>query len=780
MSHKPVSPRFGIIGMGCNLGSLTSIDELEGAIHAGTVPSPAGAPSAEPPYIREEPRAAAEQALQDAGYTLSGQRQPVAVISVQEQASADIATRWNLTGPTFDTSDTAGALDIAQLLLADGTEDTVLIGDGVTAVVLARTGVRSGRIYAVIDAISILEATDTDFHLAARSARTALADAGTTPEQIGYVELHLSGKRDADGQVLSGLSDVWSPERSGSRRTAISALGSVRDTGGAGFLFSLIKAALCLHHSYVPPWTDGLEDYAVMVEGAAFFALTASRPTVRAGRDEPVHAAIAGTDSGGTHVHVVLSGATVRGEMVEVDWRRAGGPALLPVAGADLHDLMRRITKVRDALHDGTDLSTLSREVGHGFAEAASRVVFCAVGIDAMRTELAAALALLPAAHRANREWVTPAGSSYASSPIGPTGRVALVFPGGMTAYPELAADLHRCFPGLIPIAEAPDGLPHDYFAHAEPLYAGLESAAEETDPLVLESRLHQDFPTALNIGLGFGFLQTRALRRLLGVPVHGAFGYSLGEVSMLYSLSARKQSGLDFPDDEALFRERLGGPKLAARELWGIAGDVPDHAVWTTLLLVADVAAVRAEIVGYDRVFLTHVNTPGEVVVAGDPGQCRALARALGCASLPTSVSYVLHCPVVDTREMAAYIDKRLGAVDDPLDGIELFSAYGYSQVTDFTAAAEKVTDTLRSTMDFPRLVRAMHRRGYRYFIEVGPGATATRWIDEILAAQAHVAASVDRRGAGTAAGIARVLARLTSHGVPVDLSKLSSVQNK
>lgn len=759
-------PRFGIAGMGCGLGFASSIDELEHTIYAGVTPTIWATCSAN----GHGPRGAAEHALREAEYVASGQQLPIAIVTVQGTAVGDIATRWNLAGPTFDMPNTGWALKVTQLLLADKALEAVLVADGAAAIV----GVRAdapGRIYARVDAVKTLGGSSVAVGAAARSA---LAAAGTTPEQIDHVELHLSGDCDADRQALSAVSQVWSLGRL--CRTAISTLGE-RGTMRSSLLLSLIKAALCLHYGYLPPWTYRHEDDALAIRGTGLFALSASRPRVRASRSEPLRAAVGGIDGAGINVCVVLSGATVRGDVVAVDWRRAGGPTLVPIGGSDIDDLLHRIRQVRDALDDGTDVQALSHSGDQDFAGAVSRVVFCAVGGDAMRTEFEAALALLPAAHRAKREWVTPNGSCYAPTPIGSAGRVALVYPGGLTAYPGLAQDLHRCFPGLVPIAEAPDGLPHDYFAHAEPLYTGLSSASEETDPLVLESQLHQDFPTTLNVGLGFGFLQTQALRRLLGVPVHGALGYSLGEVTLLYTLGTRSQLGVDFPNDDNLFKERLGGPKRAIRELWEIADDVPDHAVWGTMLLFADVAAVRAEIARLDRVFLTHVNTPGEVVVAGDPRQCRTLARALGCASLPTSVSYVLHCPAVDAHEMAAYISKRLGPVDAPLDGVELFSAHHYSRVTDFANAAQNVTDTLRSTLDFPRLVQSLHRRGYRYFIEVGPGATATRWIDEILTADEHLAASVDRRGAGTAAGIARVLARLASHGLPVDLSRLTTI---
>jgi acyl transferase domain-containing protein len=301
-----------------------------------------------------------------------------------------------------------------------------------------------------------------------------------------------------------------------------------------------------------------------------------------------------------------------------------------------------------------------------------------------------------------------------------------------------------------------------------------MDFASGATDPVKAELRLHENFAAALNIGLGIGFLQTHALRDLLGIPVHGAFGYSLGEITMLYALGSRQRVDPDLSRDEDLFRERLGGPKTAIRELWGIANEVPDEEVWTTMVLFAEAEVVRAEVECRDHVFLTHINTPGETVIAGNPGACRAVMRALGCPGLPTAVSYVLHCPAVDLQKMNDYIDYRLGPIRRPTDHVELFSGHRAEPLTDFADAAGTAAATLRRAVDFPRLVQSLYRSGYRYFIEVGPGATATRWIGDTLAGRQHLAISADRRGAGTAAGAARMLARLASHGVHIDLSRL------
>src|SRR5882724_7449683 len=163
-----------------------------------------------------------------------------------------------------------------------------------------------------------------------------------------------------------------------------------------------------------------------------------------------------------------------------------------------------------------------------------------------------------------------------------------------------------------------------------------------------------------------------------------------------------------------------------------------------------------------YDRVFLTHVNTPNEVVIAGDPGQCKALIAELDAKSARAPANHVMHCSIVD-GERAGLADLNHYPTGDTR-GLELFSSYDYGPVTDIDSdvLADHIAETLRSTVDFPRLVRTAYQRGYRYFIEVGPASTCARWVRETLGADPHLSVSIDRRGAKVAVNIARVVARL------------------
>jgi acyl transferase domain-containing protein len=57
---------------------------------------------------------------------------------------------------------------------------------------------------------------------------------------------------------------------------------------------------------------------------------------------------------------------------------------------------------------------------------------------------------------------------------------------------------------------------------------------------------------------------------------------------------------------------------------------------------------------------------------------------------------------------------------------------------------------------------------------IELGANANCSKWIDETLKGSPYAAVAINRRGADDHSSILRMLARLVSHRVPLDLSPL------
>lgn len=672
-----------------------------------------------------------------------------------------VAASRNLTGPTFtisaDATAGARALEIAGLLLLDPTIEAVLVGgvelaggventlarqeldqpkalgDGAAAIVVSRENAK----YGTIDAISI------------RHGDNALAesfkDAGIDPSEVDYVEL-------ATPTDLTDLAHLY--PGAGTR----SALGSLTpltgETQQASVLASLVKTLVCLHNAELPPAPEGLR--AAALEDSGLYLPTEATPWLPE-RDRRV-AAITAT---GTNSAAQILVSSDRARTDTCDWT---GPLLLPIHGDNADEL---IAAAENLLHRDLQAAVRTHAPGTGRFTA----VLVADDEPKLRKELEAAIRDLPHVIATGGEWTTPAGSYCTGAPLGPDERVAFVYPGAFTAYPGAGRELFRLFPKLRHEFEQDADLPRERFKH-ETLYPRSTFGPDRRALMRHESGMVEDIPRMLAIGTNFAVLHTKLLRDVLGIKPGGGFGYSLGESSMLFATGVWAANSRDDAvlTGSKLFQDELCGPKKLIREAWNTTEDE----VWATRVLLTRADEVRDAIKTFDRLFLTHVNGPAEVVVAGDPRQCRELVERLGCPAVNAPANHVMHNPMVDPRhdELAKLNTYPLGTPDD----LELLSAFDYDTVdtADQAKIAHNIACTLRGAIDFPRLVDTAYQRGFRYFVEVGPGATCTRWAKETLGDRPHLAVSIDRRGGSTGLALAQALAKLASHGLPVDLRVL------
>jgi len=172
-------------------------------------------------------------------------------------------------------------------------------------------------------------------------------------------------------------------------------------------------------------------------------------------------------------------------------------------------------------------------------------------------------------------------------------------------------------------------------------------------------------------------------------------------------------------------------------------------------------------------KVYLTHVNTPRQVVIGGDPASCRKVIDALKCSSLKAPFSYALHCDAMKSA-YEGFRSLNLHKIKHWPE-MRLYAASDYGEYRpEPEEIAHKVAHSLCVHLDFPRLVKQAYADGARIFIEVGAGGNCAKWIDDSLRGQPVLAMSINRKGADDATTLIRTLARLASHRAPVDLAPL------
>jgi acyl transferase domain-containing protein len=277
----------------------------------------------------------ADNALRDAG--LNEERNLAVILASENSISSRIYAQWNFTGPSLTLStgenSTFKALAIAQMLLAARKVDAVLVGAvdvaGAVAVVLKRKDSakqNKNRIYAVIDAISLLQKHSTyekldsgsrnaplrHYEAVRKACQQAFKLAGIQPGDINYLEFLGSGVQQKDESQLKGLVQAYQtsqPELS----CAISSVdANIYHTQAASEIASLIKTTLCLYHRYIPAspqWSssNSLAFLGLEVWGSPFYIPSESMPWfLEKGATRRV-AAINSIGLDGNYAHLILS-----------------------------------------------------------------------------------------------------------------------------------------------------------------------------------------------------------------------------------------------------------------------------------------------------------------------------------------------------------------------------------------------------------------------------------------------------------------------------------------
>ncbi len=257
------------------------------------------------------------------------------------------------------------------------------------------------------------------------------------------------------------------------------------------------------------------------------------------------------------------------------------------------------------------------------------------------------------------------------------------------------------------------------------------------------------------------------------GVRPDAALGYSLGESAALFGLRAwtARDEMLARMQASDLFGNELVGEYRAARRAWGLAANEPVD--WLAGVVPCTPDDVRRAIGNKKRLYLLLINTPSECVVGGARSEVERLVRELGCSVLPLPGASTVHCDIA--REVAdAYRALHLLPTTAP-DGVRFYSsAWAAPYEVTRKRAADAILAQALQTVDFPAVVRRAYADSVRLFVEVGPGASCTRWIGRILGDQPHTAQAVCVSGQDEVTSLLRVLALLITERVPVDLRPL------
>lgn len=398
-------------------------------------------------------------------------------------------------------------------------------------------------------------------------------------------------------------------------------------------------------------------------------------------------------------------------------------------------------------------------------------VVLLASTAESLADEIERAVDGVGVALKNGRDWQTPMGSFFTPNPLGSKEHIAFVYPGAFGTYVGMGREIFTLFPQLEEAIAALTVDP-DRLLNTEIIFPQSDDPAEIA---ALQAQLDNSPTMMISSGTCFSYLYTVILQDFFGLKPQAAFGYSLGEISMMFAAGIWTQAdGMRTSlETSPVFHERVSGRQNAIREYWGIADEGNGEPIWSNYVLMAPYEKVKDAIRAGERVYVTHINTPRQVVVGGEDQACRRLAEELRCMYLKAPYHHAIHCPPV-ASEYDHFVHLHCWPVENEA-GITVYSAAEYAPLKLETGiVADSFARMLTHTIDFPRLVKRVYSDGARIFIELGAGSNCSKWIDAILKDQPHASMSINQPNVADHVSIIKLLAKLISHRIDVNLTPL------
>lgn len=683
----------------------------------------------------------------------------------------------------------------------DETSEGSFPGEGAVALVLKRKedAIADGdRVIAVINGLGKANAaamndSGAGTEACLRAMQQAWNESGLRPESLGLIETNGSGSP-AEDTIEAAAMSRFMPSRSTDESTRfqrndqLCALSSTKmvigHTGAAAGLFSLAKAALCLHQQILPGYKLLKKPIAALKKREDFF-FTPDTPQywLRNRINGPRIAAVNSISIDGSYYHAVLSEFEDEQQLSEkaqaADCRArvfpAGAPAeaIFIVGGENACDLRERLSALRNL--EAASVHELARDYWNTYPPRPEARLFAGVVADSL-PELRRRVEYAVKHLYNNEDRPITAGPEtndrvfFNPRPNALNGKVAFVFPGSGNHFLGMGAELGMTWP-----------------EHLRRLDSQFELLAAQFSP-------RQILPWRLSYPDGW---ETEAMRDLIadhnslvfshvsccamvsdivrgfGIEPQVIMGYSLGETAGNFATRTWRER------DEMvrrmrrsnLFTSELIGRYNSPRKHWGL----DENAEIDWLLGVVSCPAFEVEklIKKGNHAYILIENTPEECVIGGNRPDVEELIKKIGKTFFVLEGVSSVHCeaalPVAEEYRALHLYDCH------PPAGMTFISS-GLGTV--FTPEREASGDSIRSQcvgrINFPKCVETAYAEGARVFLEIGPRASMSRMIGNILGNRPHFARSALLFGQSQNSTMLRFLANVAAEGVRVNLSPL------
>lgn len=261
-------------------------------------------------------------------------------------------------------------------------------------------------------------------------------------------------------------------------------------------LLGLVKTAWCLYWRILPGtpgWGGPTQPQAW--QHSPFYVPANSRPWFLPAGQKQRLAAYNLFSTEGRFMHIVLHEGSVISKRAYSALKQEG-LHLFPVAGGSARQLVEKLRVLQSQITDTTVIASLARQYYEQFQRDRQAVCCCTCLMartpEDLQREINFAISGIPSADEKQTDWQTPLGSYYTPQPLGESGDVAFVYPGGFNSYLGNGCDLFYLFPNLYERVKWLTNLPGELF-NEKMLYPRSMTALSQADLDALEARLNAD-----------------------------------------------------------------------------------------------------------------------------------------------------------------------------------------------------------------------------------------------------------------------------------------------
>ncbi len=655
----------------------------------------------------------------------------------------------------------------------DAAGDGIVLSEGIGVVMLKRLAdaERDGdKIYSVIKGVGASsdgrEKGLTAPNLAGqmRALRRAYSQANLSPSKVELIEAHGTGTVVGDHTEARALIEVFKEFDAKPQSCAIGSVKSmIGHTKCAAGIGGMIKTALALHHKVLPPTLVDQPNPRINFEDSPLYLNSEPRPWVH-GADHPRYAGVSAFGFGGTNYHIVMEEYTGNYQDRTPPAKRNWSSELYLWRRATREELAKDVNRVHQVLqgeHE-PDLARLALTLCRANSEdtALPTLAVVASSVADLTQKLGDAIALLESDAK---EKTDPRGIYFHQSPKEKAGKVAFLFPGQGSQYPNMLAQAGTTFPE---IREAFDKATRQLMGKWDrPLGRFVYPASTFTPEAEKQTREMLSQTDVAQPALGAAGMGMFRLMESLGVKPDFLAGHSYGEYAALCAAGVLEEDDLYRVSYE---RGRLINEAAGENQGGMVAVD-------------ADAKTVAQAIDGLEGVWLANLNSPSQTVVSGSEDGLEALLKRLPEHKLRgrrIPVACGFHSPLVSdaAKPLAQVLSET--EFSEP-NAVVYSNTLGEAYPMEPEKIGNTLSDHLASSVQFQPQIEAMAKAGATVFLEVGPQGVLTGLVHQILADQPHLAVATDVKGRDGLVQLQHALAQLLVHGVPVRLERLHEDRN-